>query len=105
MKNYLPIISYTHLTTLGSFLAGILVVSFFAYGFFLIGTVSATAERRSLKTELEDLKSTVATLEIEYYEKVHALGIATVTEFGYHTTEPRFVDASGGTGAPVAVAE
>lgn len=105
MKNYLPIISYTHLSTIGRFLAGTLVLSFFAYGFFLISTVSATAERRSLKTELEDLKSTVATLEIEYYEKVHALGIATVSEFGYHTTEPRFVDANGNAGAPVAVAQ
>lgn len=81
--------------TLGRFFLGVIVLSFFAYCALLVQTVQAVGERKDLSTDIRDMKTELAQLEISYYAQVHSLGLSTFDTSGYVTTQPHFVMADG----------
>ena len=90
--------------SMGKFFLALIITSFFAYCAFLVGTVQAVSERRSLSTEIREMKTTLAQLEIDYYARTHELGLGSLDTFGYTTTQPHFVRADGTSATTPAVA-
>lgn len=75
-----------------------------AYSALLVSTVQAVSDRRELRDEIRAMRADVATLELHYYEQVHALGGTSLDQFGYKEATPRFVTADGTrTGSDVAM--
>lgn len=90
--------------SMGKFFLGLLVVSFFSYCALLVSTVQAVDDRRDLAMEIRDMKTSLAQLEIDYYARAHELGLGSLDQFGYTTTQPHFVRADGTSATTPAVA-